>query len=243
VQPVVATRAARLAGTPARGYKPRMWLLGWLAGCEGGAGRIDQREPVQVLARDGWSVQLPAGARVDVSPDTIAVDADDGRRWFDIRWVPGPANEATARAWGDTYCAPAQWDSSWEAGRRWGAGGLCVVSERRHWLIVSLEAYGDRTLQTTFLADARRMPLEDAWVEAMRTAWTFRSGGGATDVLSPERVRALARLTATQMPGPIPVPGGGLFSPRMHALLSAVWLARDAHPPPPPHFASPGAAR
>ena len=53
MQPVVATRAARLAGTPARGYKPRMWLLGWLAGCEGGAGRIDQREPVQVLGSDG----------------------------------------------------------------------------------------------------------------------------------------------------------------------------------------------
>ena len=243
MQPVVATRSTPLADAPARGYKPGMWLLGWLAGCEGGAGRIDAREPVERLVRDGWSVQVPAGARVDITPDTIAVDADDGRRWFDIRWVPGPANEGTARVWGDTHCAPAQWDNGWEAGRRWAAGGLCVVSERRHWLIISLEAYGNQTLQTTFLADARRMPLEDAWVEAMRTAWTFRGGAEASDALAPERVRALARLTASQTPGPVPVPGGGLFSPRMHALLSAVWLARDARPPPPTTLAPTDAPR
>lgn len=216
-----------------------MLALAWLIACGGGAGRIHEEEPVEPLRGDGWAVMVPVGAVVERTDAMLQVDAPDGRSWFDVAWVDEPATHETALRWGRGVCAPVLFDRGWTDGRRYAAGGICEISSRRHWVLVVLEPAGGRTLQTAFLADARRMPYEDAWVAFARTALTLGPGPeplGAPDV---DALRERVRAAGLEEPGPIPVPGGGLLSTRILPQLTDVWTARDGAPPTPGSWATP----
>lgn len=208
-----------------------MLAVAWLIACGGGAGRIHEEEPLEPLRGDGWALMVPVGAVVARSADALKVDAPDGRSWFDVAWVADPPSEDAALRWGRGVCAPVLFDRGWTDGKRYAAGGICEISSRRHWVVVVLERVGDRTLQTSFLADAQRTPYEDAWVAFVRSALTL--GAGPDPLASPDihAVRERVRAAGLEKPGPIPVPGGGLLSTRILPQLGEVWEARDAAPP------------
>ena len=208
-----------------------MVALLWLFACEGGAGRVHAEEETTALAGPGWALAAPSGSIIAATADTLKVDAPDGRSWFDVSWVDSPANAQTALLWGRSACSPVLYDQGWTEGNRFATGGICEISRRRHWVIVVLERIGERTLQTTFLADSRRMPYEDAWVACTRTALTL--GGGPDPLAPPDPVGLRERIRAAglQKPGTIPIPGGGLLATRILPQLGDVWAARDSSPP------------
>lgn len=206
-----------------------MWAVAWLVACGGGAGRIHLEEPIEPLAGAGWGLSVPAGAVVERSPGVLKVDAPDGRSWFDVAWTDRAVSADTAEAVGRGSCAGILLDQAWSAGGRLATGGVCEIAERRHWIVVVLERVGDRTLETTFLADAERMPYEDAWVELARTALTL--GAEPLPPADVAAVREAVRAAGHEPAGDLPVPGGGLLATRVAPGLAPVWTARDASPP------------
>lgn len=183
----------------------------------------------------GWAVRVPAGAQVRVEQETVAVDAGDGRRWFDVRWHPATLPpESIAYSWGTTTCTPMMWDQPVEpVPGVWTNGGQCTIGSGRFHALVAIETHGDRHLFTAFLVDHRTLPYEDAWVEYVNTALTLRGGDAPlTPPIDHLALRERVREAAALRPGGMPTPGGGLLSGRVSERIPEVWQARRGSPPP-----------
>ncbi len=186
---------------------------------------------------EGWAVTVPEGARVDVRPDGLGVDAPDGRSWFDVRWLDVPANrppQVLATAWGEERCRPLAWDlPATPLEGLWTAGGFCTIQDRRYWVVAVVERVGERSLLTGFVAERSLVSYEDLWVLALGTALSL--GGGAEPVapLTPDRIRERLREAhegdAIEV---LPVAGGGVFSTKISAAVTDLWTARRSAPPP-----------
>jgi hypothetical protein len=206
-----------------------MQIAALLLGCGVGAGQIDSA-PVDVRSGSGWALAVPAHADIQVSPGMIRVDAPDGRRWFDIAWTDDIPGENSAMTWGESNCAPVLWDRGWGDEHRYAVGGLCGISEHRHWAFLVEERIGSRTLRTTYIGDTQRLPYEDAWVDFARTALTLGPGPAPLTPPKGDQIRAYVRAAGRETPGLSPVPGGGLLSTRVLPQLDSIWKARDAAP-------------
>ena len=206
-----------------------MLALVWLFGC--GAEQPHPAEPLETLRGSGWAVSVPKAAQVQFDGGILKVDSANGRSWFDVEWVDTLPTEATAMEWGNNNCQPVVFDEGIVTPNRYAVGGICEIKERRHWVVLVLERIGDRTLETSYFADSRWVPYEDAWVQFSQTALTL--GGGPEPLAGPEipTFKTDIRAAGEQMPGPIPIPGGGLLSTRIIPHLNEVWNSRTASPP------------
>lgn len=210
-------------------------LLLALPACATQAGRVHE-QPTVTHEGAGWALRVPAGARVDVKPGVLTVDAPDGRRWFDVTWRSAQETpEGIAYAWGSQHCTPMMWGQpSTPAPGVWIADGQCTIQDRRFWAFLIVERHEQGALTTTYVAEQRRMPYEDAWVDLLDTALSLRAGGSPLPRLENGDLRARIREAAAEHPGEQPLPGGGLLGGRVSERLIDVWQARLSAPPPLP---------
>lgn len=211
-----------------------------LCGTSGG----DRGDPLgEVHAGAGWAVHLPAaGAKLEIEPSKVSVDAKDYSRWFDVSWVPDtPDLSVYARTAGATACDPVTWEKPVATDSTWTAGGLCTRGRRFHWLIARVERHGDRALLFFYVANPDFLAFEDAWVDFIRTAATF--SGGARPVAPPAAATLRARIRAaasTVGPSTSPLPGGGVLSTAVIRDLDLLQSLRAAARPPPDTLIDPG---
>lgn len=193
-----------------------VWLL---LACGTSGGRIEA-SPRDRVEAGPYAVTVERGSRVRHVDGGIAVDAPDGRRWFDVVWGDGDP-QAFADAWGAEACEPVLWDEAVQGGRWWARGGMCTVKDRRHWALVLVRpAEGGRIVRTTYVADHAFVPYEDAWVDFVGTALTV-GVGDPVGIASPAEVRDHVRSGTAKGTGPWPIPGGGLISTRVHTEMAS----------------------
>lgn len=210
----------------------RLWTLGLVLGsalacARGVSGRIEQ-DPVETHHEPGYTLAVPAGARVVAGTDTLTVDAPDGARWFDLQFLPADADARTTfQVWADKACATHVLDPvESPAPNVITVGGFCTIEQRRHWVIAAVEPWQDRQIATLYVADAARVTIEDAWVDAERTAFTAVPGDRPFEAITSKDVREAARAAQAEGDGPKQTPGGGVLWGRIARRLGPSWTAR-----------------
>jgi hypothetical protein len=212
-------------------------FLGLAGGCALGAAVHVDDTPLEPWRQEGLSIAVPAGARVVAEPGTVQVDAADGARWFDLRWVEPPRSpEAEVYEWTRRTCTTVRWDrTATPVPGTTTTGGLCSINDRRHWAFTSIEQRPDGALVTLYVADARRVPFEDAWVDLVLTALSASAGAEPLAPLPRDELRRQIRETAASGGlGEEPVPGGGELSAAVSERLRLIWEARSQRPLPRP---------
>lgn len=207
------------------------WPLLLLIACSRAPSGFVEDQPLEVSRGDGYALAVPAGSRVRVEADHIAVDAADGSRWFDARWVTAPDSaQAALTAHTNGQCDSVRWDRvAQPTPETLTISGLCPINTRRHWLLVTQEVHGDRTLVTVYTAAADHLTFEDAWVDFLRTAATLSPGPEPLEAYPPADIRRRLRDVANAGGiGHDPVPGGGELSPRMSESIPEVWARKIA---------------
>lgn len=186
-------------------------------------------------AADGWAVRVPEGARVRQEDGRLAVDAPDGRRWFDVSWHGTDREPAVvAHAWAASTCSPTLWDHPSEpVPGTWLAGAACTIDGKRFFALVAVETFGDRRLLTAYVAQDGYVSYENAWIDFVTTAMSLTAGDEPLPSPDVAALRASIRAAAVQPAGSMPVPGGGLLSGRIVRALPDLWPARHAAPPRP----------
>lgn len=202
-----------------------------LAACGGLGEGIEVPPPPTYVSHveDGFALRMPEGARVRRTDKGLSVDAADGARWFDVRWVDGTAPPiAPATAWAEERCRPVRFDRARQPVEgTWVVGGTCTIAERRHWILLSIEDRGDRALLTGLTGAFGRIAYEDLWVEFVHTALSVQAGESPAAWMTPEAVREALRTVAPGDPQEeMPVPGGGTFSARVTDNLPGIWADR-----------------
>jgi hypothetical protein len=210
-----------------------MWWLLLACGAHTSGGRVEET-PLETWSGSGVAVAVPAGARVALD-QALHVDASDGSRWFDVRWVAAPETASSAiDVWVAATCETVSWSAP--ASPIPGTAtrdGLCSIGGRRHWLLAVAETRGDRTLLTMYAADSQWLTFEDAWVDAVRTALTLGPAPSPLATRSPADVRAAIRDAAAHGGvGREPIPGGGKLGASVSDALTDVWALRASAPPP-----------
>jgi hypothetical protein len=219
-----------------------------LVGCGTSGGQMDD-VPVAPQVVEGVGLQVQEGSRIRTTEQGIAVDAKDGRRWFDLIWTEG-IPRAAVEVWAAKSCEAVFWDDPLsaedpEAGQAWLAmGGMCNISERRHWVIALVRPLGEKTefgaerLQlTAYIADYAFVPYEDAWVHFASTALTAGAGKPQT-TLDFQEIRKRVRVGVAKPTGTTPIPGGGKISTNVHEEMKALY-GTLAPPPRPDHMKKP----
>ena len=219
-------------------------LIGVLFSCGTSGGQIED-VPLAPQVVEGVGLQVQEGARVRTTEQGIAVDSADGRRWFDLLWTEGVPRAAVA-VWAAKACEAVFWDESLasaaDAERSWLAmGGMCNISERRHWVIALVRptgrktAFGAEELQlTTYTADYAFVPYEDAWVDFVSTALTA-GDGVPLETIDSKTVRRRVRAGVAKPTGSTPIPGGGKISTNVHEEMLDLYQ-RLAPPGRPTHL-------
>jgi hypothetical protein len=227
----------RVAGGAMRWLTPALAFFN-LCGTSGGEAGDDAP---QTFTGDGWALQLPSvGAKVQVAPDRISVDARDYSRWFDVRWEPDSVDlSVPARTWAAKSCDPAVWERPIVRDDSWTAGGLCTRGSRYQWLIARVERVDGHSLAFFYVANPDFLAFEDAWVDFTRTAATLTAGAMALPPADATVVRQQIRGAAADVGhGTSPLPGGGVLSTHVIEGLAAMWETRRAASPPPRPFAA-----
>jgi hypothetical protein len=211
---------------------PALSLLN-LCGTSGGA-TGDAPNPIH--QGPGWSLRVPAvGAKVEVEPERIGVDARDFSRWFDVRWTFAEDDLSVhPRTIAATTCDPAVFDKPVTTPDSYTVGGLCTRGSRFHWMIARAERHGDRALVFFYVANPDFVAFEDAWVDFARTAATLT--GGPTPPEPPPGAdlrRRIREAATTTGPSDSPLPGGGVLSTYVIPRLEPLWALRAATRPPP----------
>lgn len=204
-------------------------------GCNPGSGGEVDAEGLRTHQGEDFALSLPEGAALRREGDGLAVDLPGGARWFDVRWVPSTTTaQAVFATWAERSCMPVRWDRVAHPHEGvWTVGGTCMIEERTHWVLASVEQHGDDALFTVYLANREQIPFEDAVVDQVTTALSL--GGGDSPVPTPDRaeLRASIRQIASDGGiGTVPVPGGGELSARVSESLASLWERRAADPPP-----------
>ena len=215
-----------------------------LVGC-GTSGGQTEDVPLAAQVVGGVALQVQEGSRVRTTEQGIAVDANDGRRWFDLIWTEG-IPRASVEVWAAKSCEAVFWDDSVTSegtdGQAWLAmGGMCNIAERRHWVIALVRPLGEKTefgaekLQlTAYIADYAFVPYEDAWVHFASTALT--AGADAPqETFDGKAIRKRVRVGVAKPTGTTPIPGGGKISTNVHEEMAALY-GRLAPPPLPAHL-------
>ena len=192
-------------------------------------------EPAAVWAGDGFALTVIDEANVQATGDLLRVDVADGTRWFDVKWIDAMNQQPEIYAWQTGLCDRARWDSPGiPVEGTMTMGGSCDIKGRRHFIIAAFEVYGDRELMTMYVADTSRVTLEDAWVDAFRTAFSLTSGSVPLATVTSDDVRhTMRQAVADGKVGQEPIPGGGELTKHVSERLSEVWKQRRANPPPP----------
>lgn len=189
-------------------------------------GRIE-RDALVTRAGDDYAVAIPEGADFTIEGDTMRVDAADGSRWFDARWVDQP-QDAALRLWSNALCEVIRWDDvATPISTTTTQGGECTIDHRKYWVLTSYERRDGRALLVTYVADEQRVAYEDAWVDAWRTAFTLI--GGPTPLAGPPPAEVRATLRAAVSAGGVghlPVPGGGQLSTHASVAFASAWQTR-----------------
>jgi len=186
---------------------------------------------------DGWAIQVPEGAKVRATEDSLSVDAPDGTWWFDVATVPAGTPffaQIPATTWGEKTCLPLRLDVPAEpVDGLWTVSGTCAIEYGRYWYEVVLVPEGDRARLVAIFGRFGLVNYEDLWVHLWRTALTLRKGAEPADVPDPDVLRQIVRGTTFDDPrGLIPVPGGGVFSAEVARRIGARWRTwRDADVP------------
>ncbi len=224
-----------------------MWtaLVAMLLGCGTSGGQIED-VPLRTEVVEGVGLRVQEGARVRQTERGIAVDSTDGRRWFDVMWAEG-IPRAAVEVWAARACEAVFWDdavTSDDPEHPWlGMGGMCNISDRRHWVIVLVRPLGEKTPEgveklvvTAYTADYAFVPYEDAWVHFATTALTA-GDDSPVETLDAEVVRERVRVGVAKPTGTTPIPGGGRISSNVHEEMRDLY-ARLPAPPAPDHLAS-----
>lgn len=184
---------------------------------------------------DGWAVRIPAGARVRQEDGRLAVDAPDGRRWFDVSWHDGDREPAViAHAWAAGTCSPALWDQPSEpVPGTWISGAACTIDGKRFFALVAVDTFGEQRMLTAYVAQDGYVSYENAWLDFVTTALSLKGGSEPLPVPDLAALRSDIREAAVQPAGSLPVPGGGLLSGRIVRALPDFWPARHLAPPRP----------
>ncbi len=206
------------------------WLL--LAGC----GTPEAPAPtLEVHRGEGYTLQIPADARVRLEDGVLAVDARDGTRWFDVRWAEDASHgQAAIMTWAHETCETMLWDEVAEplAGTR-TTSGLCTIDHRQHWLNAVVEDLEGGTLVTVHAARRNAVPYETAWVDFVTTALSLTGADTPLTPLDEEAIEQRVRQEARTSPGGRPTPGGGVLSAQIsRSLAEELWRPRRADPPP-----------
>lgn len=222
--------------------------LTWVALVASGCAWLDalREEPAAPVASatrytvergEGWAMQVPEGATVRVTPDTLSVDAPDGTWWYDVTTLPATEPffaQIPATTWGERACNPLRLDlPAQPIDGVYTVSGTCGIDGKRYWLETVLVPKGDQVRVVGLIGRFGAVHYEDLWVHLFRTALTLRAGSEPEDRIDPESLRATIRGTSFDDPrGLIPVPGGGVFSAEVSRRLGERWTAwRDAAVP------------
>jgi hypothetical protein len=203
-----------------------------IQGCIRASGGAVDRETREPWRGPGVITVATAGANVRVEGGALRVDAADGSRWFDVRWVdapPGPADEP-ARAWAHDVCTGVRFDAvGTPAPGATFLSGNCTIDGRRHWMFTVTEQRTDpsKVLLTTWLGQMDRLTLEDAWVDFVSTALRTTGGSEPLAVPEPAALRQIARSAPPMTGGDLPVPGGGRLTGHWADALRPVFTARS----------------
>ncbi len=203
--------------------------------CSRGKSGIIEQQPVSPYEGPGYALFVPTDSKVTRRGDDLTVDAADGFRWFDLRFLPRDANAlATFEAWATETCPSHALDPLENPFPSvYTVGGVCTIEHRRHWLVASLEPWGDGQIAMLYAADASLVTIEDAWVDLARTALTVVPGDHPLVSMSPVEVRAAARAAQAEGDGFAQTPGGGVLWGRTSKRLTPLWQARQSAAPKP----------
>ena len=204
-----------------------------LAACSSPTSRRS-RPPLEVQAVQVGEASLSVipGSRVVVQDGVLSVDAPDGFRWAEFRWVEQPVGPKVT-AWSVDQCDGLIWDrmASPVSGVQTRTG-MCTRQGQEYWTFLSLEERGERVLMTTWLAHRESLPYEDAWVEYTSTALSLTGADQPHAFIAADDLRTLMRKASTESTGPSPVPGGGELGAAISEALATSWTERLNQTPP-----------
>jgi hypothetical protein len=208
-------------------------VFGATVACSRGTSGVIEKTPLEVHREAAYSLNVPAGSKVAIDADVLTVDAPDGSRWFDVRFLPADADPLTTfKTWASATCPSHALDPvEMPVPNVTTVGGVCSIEHRRHWLLGAIEPWGDRKIATLYVADAALITIEDAWVDYARTALTLSPGDQPFEAVTPADVRAAARAAQEEGAGPDQVPGGGVLWGRTSKHLAPLWTARASRRP------------
>jgi hypothetical protein len=184
--------------------------------------------PLELAREEGLAMRIVSGGRLTRQEGTLSVDAPDGLRWIEVRWLEGNPAPAVV-AWSTATCEGLVWDraAAPAPGVRHQTG-LCTRQGQMFWTFLAVEQRGDRALMTALLAHRDSVRLEDAWVEWVSSALSLRAGDTPLDTPAEVEVRRLLREKAATTTGTVPVPGGGELGAATAEALAPFWAARMA---------------
>lgn len=156
----------------------------------------------ETWSEHGIALRIPTAALVTAEPDAVTVDARDGSRWFEIRWVPLPDGsvEDAGTLWLQRNCLTLVRDDGWSTADAWAGGGRCRYREWDYRAIVLVERHGDRGLLTAYLAHEDQMNFENAWVDFNATALSATGGSSPRKSPDPTEVREALRAGIRALP-------------------------------------------
>ena len=209
-----------------------LWLLTVIACSPPSPTRPRAAFETEAVTQGRASFGVVPGSRVAVNDGVLAVDAPDGFRWMEVRWLDGFV-QPQVTAWSVDQCDGLIWDrlaTPIEGVQT--RTGLCTRQGQEYWAFLALETRGDRTLMTTWLAHRESIAYEDAWVEYTHTALSVTGAGAPFLLLAEPELRRLVRDKATTSTGYSPVPGGGELGAAISEGLADAWTRRQAEPAP-----------
>lgn len=186
----------------------------------------------EVHSAPGYTSNVIPGSRTVLTEEVLEIDAPDGFRWMEARWVAEPVG-VPVTAWGVRQCDGLIWnrDANPVPNVRTRTG-MCTREFQQYWTFLSLETRPEGILMTTWLAHRESLAYEDAWVEYVGTALSLTGADTPLQAISEPDLRRLLRQTSITSTGSSPVPGGGELGAAVSEKLTALWTARLAAPGP-----------